>query len=387
MKVNKGGMAVKQALICILIMYAVFTAVPAAIYIYAEKNGGQKTDTDITASTVNSAEQSEKAPASTTEPEATAAPTERPQHGNSESVGSSAPPEFLDGMTYISGLLPKKLEDKGFRILNLADNTVLHVSERDFLIAAVACEMPLSAPVEALRAQTVAAHSFYIRERDQGGSETADFSCNTESWLIYTNTEAMKQKWGENFQENYDRLSAVVDSVYDRLLVENGQAICATYFAISNGSTESSYNVWGDDLAYLQTVASPGDELSDGYLSIKKYNSDSLMELLSAALPDAGFDYSMAPENWFQNQQLSPAGYTTAVDVCGVNVTGPQIRTALSLSSSCMEISYEAPHFIFTVRGRGHGVGMSQTGAMFMAEQGCDYREILEHYYSGAELI
>ena len=39
--------------------------------------------------------------------------------------------------------------------------------------------------------------------------------------------------------------------------------------------------------------------------------------------------------------------------------------------------------WIFTVHGYGHGVGMSQYGAHYMALDGYDYLEILEHYYTG----
>ena len=34
----------------------------------------------------------------------------------------------------------------------------------------------------------------------------------------------------------------------------------------------------------------------------------------------------------------------------------------------------------------GHGAGMSQYGAKYMAEQGTDYKGILEHYYNGVEI-
>ena len=39
-----------------------------------------------------------------------------------------------------------------------------------------------------------------------------------------------------------------------------------------------------------------------------------------------------------------------------------------------------------TGSGHGHGVGMSQYGANAMAKAGSGWREILAHYYTGAEL-
>ena len=43
--------------------------------------------------------------------------------------------------------------------------------------------------------------------------------------------------------------------------------------------------------------------------------------------------------------------------------------------------------FVFAGGGWGHGVGMCQTGAIGRAESGQDYREILRHYFNGAEVV
>ena len=42
---------------------------------------------------------------------------------------------------------------------------------------------------------------------------------------------------------------------------------------------------------------------------------------------------------------------------------------------------------ILTTRGYGHGVGMSQTGADVMGQEGSTYRDILFHYYTGVQLV
>ena len=46
-----------------------------------------------------------------------------------------------------------------------------------------------------------------------------------------------------------------------------------------------------------------------------------------------------------------------------------------------------APGWLFTGRGWGHGVGMCQIGAFGMAQRGHTYRDILQHYYSGVEIV
>ena len=72
----------------------------------------------------------------------------------------------------------------------------------------------------------------------------------------------------------------------------------------------------------------------------------------------------------------------TAV-VGGKAVSGGEIRKALGLRSSNFDLAYNDGNFTFTVRGYGHGIGMSQYGADYLAGQGKNYKEILLHYYPG----
>ena len=58
-----------------------------------------------------------------------------------------------------------------------------------------------------------------------------------------------------------------------------------------------------------------------------------------------------------------------------------------ALRSADFEVNYRDEKFIFTVKGYGHGVGMSQYGAQFMAKQGADYKSILSWYYPGTILV
>lgn len=58
------------------------------------------------------------------------------------------------------------------------------------------------------------------------------------------------------------------------------------------------------------------------------------------------------------------------------------MRKYFALRSANFDLAYADGNFTFTVRGYGHGVGMSQTGAKYMAEQGSSYEEILNWYYT-----
>lgn len=371
MKKEKNGTQIKQIVIYILILYAIFTAVPAVVYGISKGFNQQLSPADSVS-------------AATPTPEVSGA--DNTGDVSAPKVEESPLPDFLDGV------VPQTLTTQGsstaavFRILDQSTGTVLTVSESEFLPAAIACELSPTAPEEALKAQAVAAYTFYSRQRSAAADETVDFTCDTAAWQIYTTREQLQARWGEEYETYYARVQAAAEAVAGQMLTENGAPICAAYFALSAGSTEAAVNVWGEDLPYLQTVASPGDTLAEGYRSTVTLSAAALQEKLTAAFGAQSPDFSLPKEQWLSNQQTSPAGYTTTIDCGGLTVSGSDFRTALSLSSAHFTYTYTAPNFTFSVSGRGHGVGMSQTGAMYMAEQGSDYAEILAYFYPGTVL-
>ena len=69
-----------------------------------------------------------------------------------------------------------------------------------------------------------------------------------------------------------------------------------------------------------------------------------------------------------------------------IYLTGANIRSALGLRSHCFEVTEydsEKESLTLLVKGWGHGVGLSQMGAVGYAnEAGWNYVQILRHYYS-----
>ena len=83
---------------------------------------------------------------------------------------------------------------------------------------------------------------------------------------------------------------------------------------------------------------------------------------------------------------ICSSGSVTKAVVCGKEVDGGELRSALGLRSQNFTLSQKDETFTFSVKGYGHGVGMSQTGAQYMAKQGSDFKKILSWYYPGAKL-
>ena len=271
-----------------------------------------------------------------------------------------------------------------FLVEDQATGQVLELSRQEYVLGAVAAEMPVSWPDEALKAQAVAAHSYVLYCRDHttlqsGAWLTADPArrqgCLTEPVL--------RSYWGTAYETNYARLSALVDEVEHTVLLCDGAPACASYFAISNGRTETSENVWGTALPYLVAVDSSTDLSADNYLYTVQFTTEQMQQALAGLglLPDPA-----APASWFGEAALTPSGYVASLPVCGQSVTGPALRKALGLRSACFTVQYQEGSFLLTTKGYGHGVGLSQWGAKALAEQGQSAEEILAHYFPGTEL-
>ena len=65
---------------------------------------------------------------------------------------------------------------------------------------------------------------------------------------------------------------------------------------------------------------------------------------------------------------------------------GRDIYNKLGLRSTDFNLTQVGSNVVIDTKGYGHGVGMSQYGALGMAKEGYNYKEILKHYYIGAEI-
>ena len=84
--------------------------------------------------------------------------------------------------------------------------------------------------------------------------------------------------------------------------------------------------------------------------------------------------------------KTTPSATVSAIEIGGVALTGREVREALKLKSPFFTIRYQNGKFVFKVSGFGHGVGLSQEGAKYMAKLGFNYRAILLHYYNGVAI-
>lgn len=282
----------------------------------------------------------------------------------------------------------KNADEQYFCVFDEASSKTVKIPEREFIYGTVATEMPASFETEALKAQAVAAYTYFSRAKREfhkkNGDGEAEFTINSDKWKYYANEEQIKEKWGDNFSERYNKIKGAVDSVFGEVLEEGDNLILAVYHAMSSGTTEKSKDVFGGDLRYLTNVSSPGDRQAQGYETSAEFSKDEFKEIIEKTWSDC--DFSDEPAVWVRDIERTTAGMVKGVTVCGHNTNGREMRTMFSLRSADFDVEYKDEKFIFKVRGYGHGVGMSQYGAQFMAKQGSDYKQILAWYYPGTTL-
>lgn len=184
-------------------------------------------------------------------------------------------------------------------------------------------------------------------------------------------------------------VTSAVQSTSGKKMYYNGRLIQATYFAISCGNTNSSSDVWGGSLPYLQSVSSPYDKNVSGY---KRTATFSQAEVISKIRSSTGINLDPEhPEEWFEVLTYTAGGYNGTVRINGLDgsttKTGRYLReTVFGLRSACFTYEAVGSNIVFTTYGYGHGVGMSQMGANQYAMNGWNYTSILTHYYTGISI-
>lgn len=318
-----------------------------------------------------------------------------------------------------------------------SDLTVINILNiEEYLYGVVPQELEHTAPLEALKAQAVAARTYTYKNMGKYAKWGFDV-VDTVSDQVYTGYD------GEKAATN-----TAVDQTKGKKALYNGSLASLYYFSSSGGMTEDSANVWGTAVPYLKSVPDPYESgKSYNYSWTKTFTAEELKQILFLSDVDIGNILSVSieevsaagrpiklkftgtkgnityyrqdgrsilglPSNYYtinSNLGSSPAetvyatgsgGGVTSVDLKGSTVvtsSGTQVLSGsgsfsavsssgvsiLSGTSTSTTITAKDGVYVFTGKGWGHGVGMSQEGAKGFALQGYTYDQILKHYFTG----
>ena len=297
---------------------------------------------------------------------------------------------FLDDdETFNEEEIPKE-EEESFLILNEKTGQVEKIDAYTYALGAVMAEMPPSFHIEALKAQSLSAltRARYLKakyEKGEGYYENYHFSQNPDQNEGFIRPQRAGEIYGENEKICMDKMKKAADFAVKRCLTYEDEPILAAYHAMSPGFTEESQNVWGRSLPYLKKVESRGDTLAPSFIKKKEIPFDAVLLILKKAFPEGDFK-SGEESSWIKILSTEKGGYVEKCLSGNIETTGKDLRNLFSLPSASFTIEIKDDNFIFTTKGFGHGVGLSQRGADFMARQGFTAEEILKYYYSGTEV-
>ena len=268
-------------------------------------------------------------------------------------------------------------ENTYVRVKRDSTGTIDKVPFEEYIIGVVAGEMPASFNIEALKAQAVAARSYVLTKMNQNRDNDYDI-VDTISNQVYLDDSKLRQNWGDNYEANISKIRDAVLSTRGEYLTYNGEVVNAFFFSTSVGKTENCVDVFGGNLPYLVSVDSSWDEeVSPVFAVEKSFTLDEFYDGL-------GLPYADNVE--IKILDTTSTGRIKKISINDVEYTGSEVASKLSLRSAFFEIIQDNAVIHINTKGYGHGVGMSQYGALGMANNGYDYKEILKHYYTNVEI-
>jgi stage II sporulation protein D len=304
------------------------------------------------------------------------------------------------------------------------------VSTHDYLASVVGSEEPSSWETEALAAQAIAARTYLYTHLSK---HTAyDLEGDTRD-----------QQYDGTISEDSRTLRAV-ERTAGLIVTYRGAPIEALYSANAGGVTEDSETVFANALPYLRSVPSPDDvvakDSSWGHTSwewTKELSASQLRDALqrrgvnvgtptaieltsvsatgrvagSKVIGTAGsaaigkdlsrsyfglmsslFTVKVLPSGASERVDAANPSRSIALEALGARVAQTSFDVVRDGNGNELGLRvtgyvYALPAtFVFTGKGFGHGVGMSQWGAQGMALRGASYPQILAHYYVGTAL-
>ncbi|MGK7879478.1 MAG: SpoIID/LytB domain-containing protein [Crocosphaera sp.] len=251
-------------------------------------------------------------------------------------------------------------QGKGVTALNLVDI-------EEYLYSVVGAEAYPTWPQEALKSQAVVARTYALYKASRATNRYYDLDTTT-------NTQVYK-----GLQTEFVTTHEAVKATLGQVLTYKGKVILSAFHSSSGGHTENVEDVWSSPLPYLRGVVDY-DQLAPVFQWNKTFSAREMGRLIGGV----GSVRSLIP------QKITPHGRIITMKIVGSggsrNITDDELRRALKLKSTLFTISNNRGTFTIEGRGYGHGIGLSQWGTHYLAQQGIRYDQILSHYYKDAQL-
>lgn len=275
------------------------------------------------------------------------------------------------------------LKDKDMVIKLLLTETgeVIELSLDDYIKGVLVGEVPATYEDEAIKAQAIVARTYtlYKLYNSSYAHENADMCDDVNHCQAYKSKEYAFKCWEDEAETKWNKIENAVKSTSDQVIKYKGNLINAFFHAHSGGMTEDVKFVWGrEEIPYLKSV-----ESNEGYDYADRvvYTKNDFFDILKNKYQD--FDVSL---NNYSIDELTSSGRVDKMTICNKTLLGTEIRSLFGLRSTYFSLEEDGENMVFTTKGYGHGVGMSQEGANYMALQGKKCEDIIKHYYTDVSI-
>ena len=291
----------------------------------------------------------------------------------------------LGGMTArYRGNMELRRDDGGMTVIN-------ELPIEEYLYGVLPSEVYAGWPVEALKAQAVAARTYLLSQFGNRSLQGFDVQASQMSQVY------------KGYNAEHEATTKAVNETAGWVITLNKRPIAAFFHASSGGYTENCEEVWLDMLSYIRGRPDPFDFNSRHYDWETCYNQEQLIRVLV----DKGYLFSQQVvfsrvDDLTEIKKTTSGARVQIMAIKGLDADGrpvtvevgnaDRVRIALGLKSALFQMDKSADPggglaaVTFRGNGWGHGLGMSQWGAYGMANQGYNYQEILQYYYTGVEM-
>lgn len=272
----------------------------------------------------------------------------------------------LDGSPYRGALV---LRPEGDRLL-----AVNRLDLESYLYGVLPREMPHEWPLEALKAQAVAARTYALTQAERSAGLPYDVESTVLSQVY----------GGMNAEQPMARRA--VDETRGEVMLFAGKPIVAYFHSHSGGRTEDPVHVWGARLPYLASRPDPHSLAAGNLRWSVRFSWTDIEALASEHIYGIAplHDLRVVRRHGERAERVALVGRRRSV-----TLSANQLRLLLGpskLKSTAFRLVRDAQGVTFLGTGYGHGVGMSQWGARAMALAGANYRQILSFYYQNVTI-
>jgi stage II sporulation protein D len=253
------------------------------------------------------------------------------------------------------------------------DKYITLVNELDmdkYLAGVVEAESGTGAEKEYYKAQSILCRTYTLRHFDRHDSEGFSF-CDGPHCQAYR---------GKN-QGNPEILEAIVETSAMVLADFNFKLITPAYHANSGGQTQRASDVWLSDADYLQSVVDP---YSLHQPQAKWRDTISFDDWKAYLLKNGMRSVSRIPKEIIYVEQMRRKKYFI-LDKDSIRMS--KIREDWGFKSAFFDMFPDGDNILVWGKGHGHGIGLSQEGAMKMARDGFSYQDILKFYFHEVRLM